>query len=221
MPSEDQGPTEVTHASRTVILGPAKLQLQGQIDETSNEEMEQGASATAKRKRPTEDAAARSFQAVWSARDPTEEDKGPWERASTRARLKAQLKESGAPQPTSIKRERETIGTHVIRLQTTEKCDMTKLDPAELQDVICATADDQSLAAYLILKVNPTSNTLIVSTCDTKQAARLFRMQVLPLRSRAPLPIKAYQVPAPGRLRGVIYGCRANETSETLAKALV
>ncbi|KAH9382360.1 hypothetical protein HPB48_022411 [Haemaphysalis longicornis] len=99
---------------------------------------------------------------------------------------------------------------------------MTKLDPAELQDAICATADDQILAAYLILKVSPTSNTLIVSTCDTKQAARLLRMQLLPLRSCAPLPIKAHQVPATGMSRGhACRGCRASETSETLANALV
>ncbi|KAH9370530.1 hypothetical protein HPB48_020524 [Haemaphysalis longicornis] len=84
----------------------------------SNEEMEQDAPATAKRKRPTEDAAAGSLQAMWSARDPTEEDKDPWERATTRARRKAQLKKSGAPQPTTIKRQRDTIGTHVIRLHT-------------------------------------------------------------------------------------------------------
>lgn len=71
------------------------------------------------------------MHAVWSTRDPTEEDKDPWERATMTARLKAQLKESGAPQPTTIKREREAIGTHVIRLQPTERCDVTKLDLAE------------------------------------------------------------------------------------------
>ncbi|KAH9382977.1 hypothetical protein HPB48_023614 [Haemaphysalis longicornis] len=98
---------------------------------------------------------------------------------------------------------------------------MTKLDQAELQDMICAIADDQSLAVYPVLKVSSTSNALIVSTCDTKQAARLLRMQLLPLRSRAPLPIKAHQVPAIGMSRGVIYGCRASETSEILAKDVV
>ncbi|KAH9370531.1 hypothetical protein HPB48_020525 [Haemaphysalis longicornis] len=61
----------------------------------------------------------------------------------------------------------------------------------------------------------------MVSTCDTKEAARLLRMQLLRIRSRAPLPIKVPQVTARGNSCEVIYGCRASETSETLAKALV
>ncbi|KAH9368509.1 hypothetical protein HPB48_007252 [Haemaphysalis longicornis] len=44
--------------------------------------------------------------------------------------------------------------------------------------------DDQSLAAYLVLKVSAGSNTLIVSTWDTKQAARLLRMPLHPRRYR-------------------------------------
>lgn len=80
IPTEEPGSTEITHASRKVTLAPAKLQLPGKTAETSSDEMEQDAAATAKHKRPSEDAAAGSLRAVWSTRDPTGEDKGPWER---------------------------------------------------------------------------------------------------------------------------------------------
>lgn len=97
---------------------------------------------------------------------------------------------------------------------------MSKLDPAELQQIIHSMAEYPQLAKYLVLKLSRSSNALIVTTCGTKQAARLLRIQKLPLSSRPHLPVISHQVPASGMSRGVIYGCRPCETSKTLMKAV-
>ncbi|KAH9371128.1 hypothetical protein HPB48_017444 [Haemaphysalis longicornis] len=97
---------------------------------------------------------------------------------------------------------------------------MSKLDPAELQQIIHSMAEDPQLAKYLVLKLSRSSNALILPTCDTKQAARLLRIQKLPLSLRPHLHVISHQVPASGMSRGVIHGCRPCETYKTLMKAL-
>lgn len=174
-----------------------------------------------KRRRSTDDTErAAKLQASWTAREPTPEDDGPWELATTRAKRRAKLKENGNATTITKHQERELLGTHVIRIHPSERCDMSKLDPAELQQIIHSMAEDPQIAKYLVLKLSRSSNALIVTTCDTKQAARLLRIQKLPLSSRPHLPVISHQVPASGMSRGVIYGCRPCETSKTLMKAL-
>ncbi|KAH9367997.1 hypothetical protein HPB48_010102 [Haemaphysalis longicornis] len=76
---------------------------------------------------------AAKLQASWTAREPTPEDDGPWELATTRTKRRAKLRENGNATTNTKHQERELLGTHVNRIQPSERYDMTKLDPAELQ----------------------------------------------------------------------------------------
>ncbi|KAH9360354.1 hypothetical protein HPB48_003549 [Haemaphysalis longicornis] len=66
--------------------------------------------------------------------------------------------------------------------------------PAEIQQIVHSLAEDP--------KLSKTSNARIVTTCDTKQAARLLRVNTLPLRSRQHLQVTSHQVPASGMPSG-------------------
>ncbi|KAG0414397.1 hypothetical protein HPB47_008446 [Ixodes persulcatus] len=81
-------------------------------------------------------------------------------------------------------------------------------------------ATDPELRKLQLLRVSTISNTITVTTCDSKQAAHLLRTTSLPLKTRHPLPVRAYQLPTEGILRGVIHGCKPNESPEKLLSAL-
>lgn len=224
----------------TPLVAPPRLQLlQATQDhaavtsyETSpppSQEMDEdaedfGPSNNAKRFRSSDDSlkdADTSLQASWASREPDATDlEGLWEKATTRTQRRAQLKASGQPLPTTSRKERVTLGTHVIKIQPTERCDVLGLDPEELKTVISSFAGDPKLLKHQILRVSKLSNTIVVTTCDSTQATHLLRMGVLPLRSRPPLPVRTHQVPMDGISRGVIHGCKPNEPTAKLLEAL-
>ncbi|KAG0413173.1 hypothetical protein HPB47_009671 [Ixodes persulcatus] len=224
----------------TPLVAPPRLQLlQATQDhaavtscETSpppSQEMDEdaedfGPSNNAKRFRSSDDSlkdADTSLQASWASREPDATDlEGLWEKATTRTQRRAQLKASGQPLPTTSRKERVTLGTHVIKIQPTERCDVLGLDPEELKTVISSFAGDLKLLKHQILRVSKLSNTIVVTTCDSTQATRLLRMGVLPLRSRPPLPVRTHQVPTDGISRGVIHGCKPKEPTAKLLEAL-
>lgn len=182
-------------------------------------------SSSLKRPRTCESATVASIdnelQASWATREPTEDDlEGPWEKATTRTQRRALLRKSGQPLPISSRKTRATLGTHIIKLQPMERCDVTLIDPEDLQTTINSYATDLKLIQHQILRVSRLSNTIAVTTCDSNQAALLLRVKSLPLRSRPPLPVRTYQVPTEGISRGVVYRCKPGETTEKLLAAL-
>ncbi|KAG0414042.1 hypothetical protein HPB47_008811 [Ixodes persulcatus] len=116
-----------------------------------------GPSNNANRFRSSDDSlkdANTSLQASWASREPDATDlKGLWEKSTTRTQRRAQLKASGQPLPTTSRKERVTLGTHVIKIQPTERCDVLVLDPEELKTVISSFAGDLKLLKYQILRV--------------------------------------------------------------------
>ncbi|KAH9378877.1 hypothetical protein HPB48_013446 [Haemaphysalis longicornis] len=64
------------------------------------------------------------------------------EQATTRAQRRAKFKENWNATTITKHHERELLGTHVIRIQPSERCDMSKLDPAKLQQIIYSMAGD-------------------------------------------------------------------------------
>ncbi|CAN8011109.1 unnamed protein product, partial [Ixodes pacificus] len=161
------------------------------------------------------------LQAEWTARDPLPEDfTGLWEKATTRTQRRAQLKAQGQPQPPLNRKARATLGTHVIKFQPTERCDVSRLDPEDLLAAVSSFATDPELRKLQFLRVSTISNTITVTTCDSKQAAHRLRTTSLPLKTRHPLSVRAYQLPTEGISRGVIHGCKPNESREKLLSAL-
>ncbi|KAG0435212.1 hypothetical protein HPB47_018618 [Ixodes persulcatus] len=96
-----------------------------------------------------------SLQASWASREPDTTDlEGLWEKATTRTQRRAQLKASGQPLPTASRKERVTLGTHGIKIQHTERCDVLGLDPEELKTVISSFAGALKLRKHQILRVS-------------------------------------------------------------------
>ncbi|EEC18011.1 hypothetical protein IscW_ISCW013588 [Ixodes scapularis] len=161
------------------------------------------------------------LQAEWTARDPLPEDfTGLWEKAKTRTQRRAQLKAQGQPQAPLNRKACATLGTHVIRFQPTERCDVSRLDPEDLLAAVSSFATDPELRKLQLLRVSTISNTITVTTCDSKQAAHLLRTTSLPLKTQHPLPVRAYQLPTEEISKGVIHGCKPNESPEKLLSAL-
>ncbi|KAG0413452.1 hypothetical protein HPB47_009399 [Ixodes persulcatus] len=102
---------------------------------------------------------------------------------------------------------RATLGTHVIKFLPTERCDVSRLDPEDLLSAVSSFATDAELRKLQLLRVSTISNTITVTTCDSKQAAHLVRTTT-------------YQLPTEGISRGVIHGCKPNESPEKLLSAL-
>ncbi|KAG0442308.1 hypothetical protein HPB47_015739 [Ixodes persulcatus] len=85
--------------------------------------------------------------------------------------------------PTPFNRKaRATLGTHVIKFQPTERCDVSRLDPEDLLSAVSSFATD----------------------------AELRKLQLS----------ATYKLHTEGISRGVIHGCKPNESSEKLLSAL-
>ncbi|CAN7950056.1 unnamed protein product, partial [Ixodes pacificus] len=135
--------------------------------------------------------------------------------------LRAELSSRPRDSPPPLNRKaRATLGTHVIKFQPTERCDVSRLDPEHLLAAVSSFATDPELRKLQPLRVGTISNTITVTTCDSKQAAHLLRTTSFPLKTRHPLPVRAYQLPTEGISRGVIHGCKPNESPERLLSAL-
>ncbi|CAN7979301.1 unnamed protein product, partial [Ixodes persulcatus] len=161
------------------------------------------------------------LQVEWTARDNLPEDfTGLWEKATTRTQRRPQLKAQRQPLPPLNRKARATLGTHVIKFQPTEVCDVSRLDPEDLLAAVSSFATDPELRKLQLLQVSTISNTITVTTCDSKEAAHLLRTTSLPLKPRHPLPVRAYQLPTEGISRGVIHGCKPNEPTQKLLSAL-
>ncbi|KAG0430009.1 hypothetical protein HPB47_023093 [Ixodes persulcatus] len=175
----------------TPLVAPPRLQLlQATQDhaavtscETSpppSQEMDEDAEAfgpsnNAKRFRSSDDSlkdADTSLQASWASREPDATDlEELWEKATTRIQRRAQLKASGQPLPTTSRKERVTLGTHVIKIQPTERCDVLGLDPEELKTVFSSFAGDLKLLKHQILRQVPTDGISrgVIHGCKPKE----------------------------------------------------
>ncbi|KAG0429702.1 hypothetical protein HPB47_023368 [Ixodes persulcatus] len=170
---------------------------------------------------PLGDAPHSHLQASWASRDPDDADTGGlWETAVSRAQRRATKKAANESPPTTSNRQRAELGTYVLRIQPTERCDMTAIDPEDLRRAISSLAADAALLRHQLLRVSKLSNSITVTTCDPTQAGRVLKMVTLPLRSRRPLPVRVYQVPNEGMSRGIIHRCKPNEPTEKLLEAL-
>ncbi|CAN8033171.1 unnamed protein product [Ixodes persulcatus] len=89
------------------------------------------------------------------------------------AELSSRPRDSPNPHPLNRK-ARATLGTHVIKFQPTERCDVSRLDPEDLLAAVSSFATDPELRKLQLLRVSTISNTITVTTCDSKQAAHLF-----------------------------------------------
>ncbi|KAM7302138.1 hypothetical protein ISCGN_017655 [Ixodes scapularis] len=135
--------------------------------------------------------------------------------------LSAELSSRPRDSPDPLNRKaRATLGTHVIKFQPTERCDVSRLDPEDLLAAVSSFAADPELRRLQLLRVSSVYNTVTVTTCDSTQAAHLLRTTSLPLKTHHPLPIRTYQVPTEGISRGVIHECKPNESPEKLLSAL-
>ncbi|KAH7955196.1 hypothetical protein HPB49_025386 [Dermacentor silvarum] len=165
---------------------------------------------------------AASLQAEWSSHDPEEGFEGDrlWERATTRSRRKAVQREQGnATRPTRVVEGTE-LGCFVLAIRPRKPRSIVSLNAREVKQAISLLSHDKRLAQHELLRLNDASNTLIVQTCDERQASDLLKLNTLKISSAPPLPVSVHQVPTKGMSRGVIYGCTPDETSETLAEAL-
>lgn len=161
------------------------------------------------------------FQASWSSRDPSASDNGGlWENAVSRTQRRAARKADGEPASPTSQRQRTELGTYVLRVQPTVRCDMTIVDPEDLNRAISSFSADAALLRHQILRVSKLSNSITVTTCDPIQAGRIREMRKLPLQTIEPIPVRVHQVPNEGMSRGVIYRCRPNEPKQKLVEAL-
>ncbi|KAH9382381.1 hypothetical protein HPB48_012076 [Haemaphysalis longicornis] len=157
----------------------------------------------------------------WSSRDPSASDNGGlWENAVSRTQHRAARKADGEPASPTSQRQRTELGTYVLRVQPTVRCDMTIVDPEDLNRAISSFSADAALLRHQILRVSKLSNSITLTTCDPIQAGRIREMTELPLQTIEPIPVRVHQVPNEGMSRGVIYRCRPNEPKQKLVEAL-
>ncbi|KAH9374783.1 hypothetical protein HPB48_015087 [Haemaphysalis longicornis] len=160
------------------------------------------------------------LQASWSSRDPSASDNGGlWENSVSRTQRRAARKADGEPASPTSQRQRTELGTYILRFQPMMRCDMTTVDPEELNRAISSFSADAALLRHQILRVSKLSNST-VSTYDPIQAGRIREITELPLQTIKPIPVRVHQVPNEGMSRGVIYRCKPIEPKQKLVKAL-
>lgn len=105
--------------------------------------------------------------------------------------------------PTTSKRQRAELGTYVLRIQPTERCDVTAIDPEDLRRAIGSLAIDAALLRRELLRVSKLANSITVTTCDPTQVGRVRQMTI---RSRFARDARSRYEYIKYRIRGHVEG---------------